>query len=151
MNAFQSIALQLPGFNAEPSAGRSLVRVTAAHTAVLIQFIVINMFSPKTAQPTSRPSDLLSLYRLPARLDAAQTAALLGFQPHNIAILIDASLLKPLGRPAPNGIKYFAAVAIERLRDDPEWLDKATRTISRRWQEKNRTVRTTRDSSPQAE
>jgi hypothetical protein len=109
------------------------------------------MFPPSNVQTSSKPSDCLILYRLPARLDAAQTAALLGFQPHDIPVLTSSGLLKPLGRPAPNSIRYFAAVEIDRLREDREWLDKATRAIGRHWQEKNQTVRTNRDSSRQSD
>src|SRR6266404_522353 len=106
------------------------------------------MFSPSTTQSSSKPGNCLILYRLPARLDAAQTATLLGFQPHDIAILVSCGLLKPLGRPASNSIRYFACVDIDLLREDREWLDKATRTISRHWQEKNGTVKPSRETSP---
>jgi len=97
------------------------------------------MFSSLTTAP--KPVDCLNLIRLPARLDASQTALLLGFQPHDIPILVSAGLLKPLGRPAANSIRYFASVDIDRLREDRDWLDKATRTISRHWQEKNGTLK----------
>lgn len=91
------------------------------------------------------------LYRLPARLDAAQTAALLGFQPHDIPVLARLGLLKPLGRPAPNSVRYFAAVEIDSLREDREWLDKATRAIGRCWQEKNRPGRAQPEKAPEVE
>lgn len=119
----------------------------AGHSAVFIQFSFIQMFPSTNAQHTSKPSDCLMLYRLPTRLDAAQTAALLGFQPHDVPVLIGLGLLKPLGRPAPNSVRYFAAVEIDRLREDREWLDKATRSIGRKWQEKNRTAEPSRDQS----
>ena len=128
-----------------------LCKIMAVYSAILIQFSFINMFSPKTAQPTSRPSDLLSLYRLPARLDAAHTAALLGFQPHDISVLVRLGLLRPLGRPAPNSVRYFAAVEIDRLREDRDWLDKATRAVGRKWQEKNRTAGASREQPGQSE
>jgi len=34
--------------------------------------------------------------------------------------------------------KYFATVELERLAQDPNWLDKATRTATQYWQTKNR-------------
>ena len=125
--------------------------ITACIRSSLIQFSSIPMFPSKNAQPTSKPSDCLMLYRLPARLDAAQSAALLGFQPHDIPVLTRLGLLKPLGRPSPNSVRHFAAVDIDRLREDREWLDKATRAIGRRWQEKNRTSRPGDEPSPKTE
>jgi len=81
---------------------------------------------------------LLSYQRLPARLDVQQTAELLGFMQHEIAVLMKARLLKPLGEPAPNGHKYFSSVEILNLAQDCQWLDKATKIVSRHWQAKNR-------------
>jgi hypothetical protein len=34
----------------------------------------------------------------------------MGFTPHDIPTLVRAGLLKPLGRPTPNAVKYFAAL-----------------------------------------
>ena len=48
---------------------------------------------------------------LPARLDVAQTAKLLGFAAHDIQILMGTGKLVPLGDPAPNSPKWFAARA----------------------------------------
>ncbi len=82
---------------------------------------------------------LLTLSILPARLNAEQAAQLLGFQAHDLTTLIAAGLLRPLGRPAANSTKYFAAVEVERLRSDLQWLSKATDAVQRRWRQKNRT------------
>ena len=79
----------------------------------------------------------LNLRRLPARLTAEQVAWELGFEIHEIPILIKERLLKPLGRPASNSPKYFATCAIVAVRDDVTWFDKACKAISRRWREKN--------------
>jgi hypothetical protein len=38
-----------------------------------------------------------------------------GRQPHDVPLLVAARLLKPLGNPAPNGVKYYAAVEIVEL------------------------------------
>ena len=86
------------------------------------------------------PNECLKFFRLPGRLDAAQTAALLGFQPHDIPVLVAAKLLRPLGRPASNGQKYFATCELEEFRVNREWLDAASRTINRHWQVKNGTI-----------
>jgi hypothetical protein len=81
----------------------------------------------------------LALTLTPARLDAEQAAWYLGFQPHDIPVLIAADLLRPLGRPQHNAVKYFAAVELEALRSDHKWLGKATDAVQSRWRRKNRT------------
>ena len=87
--------------------------------------------------PSSPPS--LNLPILPARLTVEQAAGLLGFQPHDLPILVGAGLLRPLGRPSPNSIKYFATVELEALRQDIKWLARATDAIQSRWRRKNGT------------
>jgi len=81
--------------------------------------------------------DLLSLSILPARLNRTQAADYLGFEPDHITLLIKAGLLKPLGRPKPNSDKYFAAVKLAELREDEQWLSRATLFISQHWNDKN--------------
>lgn len=80
---------------------------------------------------------LLNCLRLPGRLTSGETAALLGFQEHDIGPLAVAKLLVPLGKPAPNAAKYFASVDVLQRANDPVWLSTATRTISRFWKTKN--------------
>jgi hypothetical protein len=60
----------------------------------------------------NEPRELLNLRNLPARLEIQETGWYLGFAPHAIPILIGAGLLKPLGHPPRNGVKYFAAVTL---------------------------------------
>jgi len=88
---------------------------------------------------------------LPARLAVNQAAEILGFLPHEISVLMRAGMLKPLGRPAANGHKFFCAMEIAELSQDRDWLDKATRTVAKRWQERNCKRQTTplSDSSNQ--
>jgi hypothetical protein len=67
------------------------------------------------AKRICNPQDALALLncrRLPARLNTSEVAVLLGFQEHDIAPLIAARLMAPLGKPAPNAPKYFATVEI---------------------------------------
>lgn len=78
------------------------------------------------------------MQRLPARLDAPQAALLLGFAVHDVPVLIKARLLKPLGSPAPNGVKWFSAVELETLAQDRAWLDRATKTVQAHWRCRNR-------------
>src|SRR5438128_10758100 len=80
---------------------------------------------------------VLNCLRLPGRLNSSETAALLGFQEHDIAPLVAAKLLAPLGKPAANAPKYFAAVEIVAHAADSEWLSKATRVLAKHWQWKN--------------
>jgi hypothetical protein len=79
----------------------------------------------------------LDCRRLPGRLNTSETALVLGFQEHDIALLVAAKLLRPLGKPAPNAPKYFAAVDIAARAEDRDWLSHATRALARFWNEKN--------------
>jgi len=73
---------------------------------------------------------------LSARLDVKATAKLLGFAEHDIPILMRAGKLKPLGDPAPNAPKWFAAIEIIQLAFDVDWLNKATKEVSKYWRHK---------------
>jgi len=73
---------------------------------------------------------------LPGRLDVTQTAKLLGFGVHDIQILMAVGKLTPLGDPAPNAPKWFAAVELIRLAADQDWLHKATKEIAKYWRRK---------------
>ena len=82
-------------------------------------------------------TEFLSWKIAPARLNATQTAWYLGFEPHEIPILIAASLLKPLGHPARNGTKFFSTQALDQLRRDDKWLARASDAICDYWRERN--------------
>ena len=76
---------------------------------------------------------------LPARLDVAQTSKLLGFGEHDIQILMAVGKLTPLGEPAPNAPKWFAAVEMIRLAADRESLPehrRNRRVIGQKFQNK---------------
>jgi hypothetical protein len=75
--------------------------------------------------------------QLPARLTVEQTAWVLNCQPHDVPALVASKLLKPLGNPPPNGIKFFAAVDVLELVNDRSWLAKMTNTVNQHWQKKN--------------
>lgn len=81
--------------------------------------------------------DFLSLATPPARMTVQEAAWFLGFSDKEIAVLVGAGLLKPLGRPRPNGIKYFAAVSLGQLRKDEKWLSRASDAIIHFWRRKN--------------
>jgi hypothetical protein len=55
------------------------------------------------------------------------------FAEHDIQILMAAGKLMPLGDPAPNAPKLFAAVQVIRLAADQDWLHKATKEIAKYW------------------
>ena len=57
---------------------------------------------------TDEAIKLLGIRRLPGRLTVAQASILLGFNSIDVPGLIAKRLLRPLGKPAPNAIKYFA-------------------------------------------
>jgi hypothetical protein len=77
------------------------------------------------------------LGQLPARLTAEQAAWVLNCQPHDVPVLVLARLLKPLGNPQSNSVKYFAAAEILDLAKDRTWLAKVTNAISLHWKKKN--------------
>lgn len=79
----------------------------------------------------------LALPLLPARLNVLEAAWYLGFQPHEISILVGANLLDPLGHPPANTPKFFAAESLAALRNNEKWLGKATDAISAYWRHKN--------------
>jgi hypothetical protein len=74
---------------------------------------------------------------LPARLLAAQVAKLRNCTPEDVALLVTAGKLRPLGRPNTNVVKFFGAVELMALMADGEWLDDATKTIGQFWRRKN--------------
>ena len=90
----------------------------------------------------NEPHYLLNCHRLPARVDADGAASILGFQAHDIPILISQKLLKPLGKPTAKSVKYFSTAELIALAGDRSWLDKATKTISETWQERNESRKT---------
>lgn len=95
------------------------------------------MFSAKKLNGSQDILSLMNCRRLPARLTTGETAGVLGFQEHDIAPLVAAKLLTPLGKPATNAPKYFASVDILTAAEDREWLSKATRALSSYWHGKN--------------
>lgn len=80
---------------------------------------------------------LLSLRQLPARLSAEEAGWVLGCTRDEITILVAKKMLKPLGNPAINGRKYFAAAEVRTLADTGAWLDKATKVIANYWKFRN--------------
>lgn len=88
--------------------------------------------------------DFLARRGLPARLDVDQTAKLLGFAAHDLAILTKSGKLNALGDPAPNAPKFYAAIDVIKLLFDKAWLHRATMEIGKYWRHK----RARRSTSP---
>jgi hypothetical protein len=80
---------------------------------------------------------LTLLGQLPARLTAEQAAWVLNCQVHDIPALVAARLLKPLGNPPANGIKFFATADLLEAIKDRNWLVRVSATICQHWQKKN--------------
>ncbi len=81
--------------------------------------------------------EFLSLLLRPARVTMQEAAWLLGFNDHEIPILMAKGLLRPLGHPAHNGQKFFLTATLEDLRRDEKWFSKASDAIVDYWRDKN--------------
>ena len=66
---------------------------------------------------------------LPARLTKEQVAVCLGCKPHDVPVLVRFGLLKPLGKPTQQSVKYFAEVDIAAKAKDVVWLSKMTNAL----------------------
>jgi hypothetical protein len=91
------------------------------------------MMLGRNAGSTQDRLAVLNCRRLPGRVNTSEAALLLGLQEHDIAPLISAKLLEPLGKPAPNAPKYFASVEIVARAESPAWLSDATKTLAKHW------------------
>jgi hypothetical protein len=65
------------------------------------------MFAARRVGNLQETLAFLNCRRLPGRLNLAETAVLLGFQEHDIAALISAKLLAPLGKPCSEFAQVF--------------------------------------------
>lgn len=81
----------------------------------------------------------LSLFgQLPARLNVEQVSWVLNCQAHDVPILVAAKLLKPLGNPPQNGVKFFATSEVLEFTKDGKWLSRITVAIYQHWHNRNR-------------
>ena len=51
--------------------------------------------------------------------------------------LVSAKLIKPLGNPPQNGVKFFATREVLELSRDDKWLHRATSAIHLHWHSRN--------------
>jgi len=77
------------------------------------------------------------LGQLPARLTVEQTAWVLNCQPHDVPVLVATKLLRPLGNPPANGIKFFCAADLLEQVKDRSWLVKMSNAVSHHWRNQN--------------
>lgn len=85
----------------------------------------------------SQQLQFLNLRNVPARLTAEEAAWFLGFSPHDIPVLMASGLLKPLGQPVQNSVKYFAWAVLCELRQDARWQFRATNEVMQHWRKRN--------------
>jgi len=77
------------------------------------------------------------LGRPPLRLTVEQAAWVINCGAHDIPVLVAARLLKPLGNPTPNAVKFFSTEEILELATNQPWLAKATNALYQHWRYKN--------------
>jgi hypothetical protein len=52
-------------------------------------------------------------------------------------MLVAAHLLKPLGNPPANSVKFFATIELLEQAKDRTWLARVTNALSQHWQKRN--------------
>ena len=87
------------------------------------------------------------LGQLPARLTVEQAAWVLNCQVHDMPILVGARLIKPLGSPPANGIKFFCTAEVLEMSKDKAWLSKVSNAVYQYWQHQNARKRADRFNS----
>ena len=75
--------------------------------------------------------------QLPARITAEQVVWVLNCQAGDVPILVLARLLKPLGNPAHNSVKYFATLEVLEPGKDRAWLMRMTNLVAEHWRQRN--------------
>jgi hypothetical protein len=86
---------------------------------------------------SAEAKELLNLRRLPAMLNTAQTAILLGLAEHDIPVLVRTGFLKPLGSPPPNAVKSFSTAQVLELAGEIVLLNKIRSSLYQYWRGKN--------------
>ena len=74
---------------------------------------------------------------IPRRLLSTGSLWLLACQPHDVPVLVSARLLKPLGNPPSNSVKFFATLELLEQVKDRTWLAKVTNALLQHWRKKN--------------
>lgn len=88
--------------------------------------------------------EILDYRRLPGILTAEETISVLGLTSlYHVRVLINSGLLRPLGKPSPNGQKLFSSAEILSLANDRDWVDRAVKAIEKAIREKNQKANAT--------
>jgi len=74
--------------------------------------------------------------RLSARINVETVAEIIGCTHEDVTLLMHSNVLKPLGKPGQNAVKWFSAVEVLQLAADRKWLDDVTKTLSQYWRRK---------------
>jgi hypothetical protein len=125
-----------------PDASVDLVYLDPPFNSNADYNVLFREASGEASQAQFTPSPTPGTGRTPRRLTpslwttVAATAKLLGFTESDIQILMAMGKLTPLGDPAPNAPKWFAAVEVILLAADQDWLHKATKEITKFWKTK---------------
>jgi hypothetical protein len=101
------------------------------------EFLAAKSKSGKPVLISAQAKELLNLRRLPAMLNTAQTAVMLGLADHDIPVLVRAELLKPLGNPPSNAVKCFGTVEVLEMAGESPVLNKIRSTVYQYWRGKN--------------
>jgi hypothetical protein len=99
-------------------------------------------------QMNDERQEFLNMKTYPARLNMQEAAWYLGFAAHDMPVMIRAGLLKPLGNPPANGVKYFATTTLTTFYADPKWLARASDTLVKYWRAKNARRSVIQDGQP---
>lgn len=85
------------------------------------------------------PNELLTISRLPGRVDSYGAAVLIGAHVDDIQHLCKKRLLKPLGSidVSSNATKFFSTLEIQELMKDRKWLGRVTDAIYARHRQRN--------------
>jgi hypothetical protein len=62
---------------------------------------------------------------------------LLNRQPHDVPVLLVAKLLKPLGNPPQNSVKFCCELEVLDQVKDRTWLAKVSNSLNLHWQKRN--------------
>lgn len=72
-----------------------------------------------------KKEEFLLLRHWPALLSVDEAAWVLGVEAFYIPILVSAGLLRPAGKPVPNGRKFFPRERLLEHSKDEAWLNRA--------------------------
>jgi hypothetical protein len=108
----------------------SLLLIVYAHQPTILKFLCF---------PRGSSHNLANGPRNPHKQPEYESlcAKLATVKAEDVAILVSAGELRPLGKPRPNAVKFFSSIELITRIADHDWLDDATKTIGQFWKRKN--------------